>query len=153
VSDAALELLLRQHAHARWANRVLCAAIPAGLEAAWVQAAHIVASEEIWLQRIADGASPARDVFAADTAEGIARRLAELDRAWAALFARPTTLPERRIEYRRLDGAASAARLADLLTHVVVHGAYHRGQIALCLRAAGVPAPPTDFVVWQRLQP
>jgi uncharacterized damage-inducible protein DinB len=33
-----------------------------------------------------------------------------------------------------------------VLTHVVLHGAYHRGQIAADLRAAGLEPPYTDFI-------
>lgn len=151
AGSGALDALARQHAHARWANRTLCAVIPPALEPALVQAAHIASSEEVWLERIAQGASTPRDVFAQDTPQGIAQRLAALERAWAALFESAPD-PLRTIEYRRLDGTPQRAALGDLLTHVVTHGAYHRGQIALLLRAAGIAVPPTDFIVWQRLQ-
>lgn len=151
LGSGALDALARQHAHARWANRTLCAVIPASLEPALAQAAHIASSEEVWLERIAQGESRPRDVFAADTAEGLAQRLDALERAWAAFFAGAPD-PLRTVEYRRLDGTLQRAALCDLLTHVVTHGAYHRGQIALLLRGAGIAVPPTDYVVWQRLQ-
>jgi len=32
------------------------------------------------------------------------------------------------------------------LTHVIMHSAYHRGQIALEMRAAGMEPAHTDFI-------
>jgi uncharacterized damage-inducible protein DinB len=39
----------------------------------------------------------------------------------------------------------------DILTHVVVHGAYHRGQIAKLLGRAGVAAVNTDYITFARV--
>jgi len=34
----------------------------------------------------------------------------------------------------------------DILTHVLLHSVYHRGQIAADLRAGGAQPPYTDFI-------
>jgi uncharacterized damage-inducible protein DinB len=34
----------------------------------------------------------------------------------------------------------------DVLTHVLFHSAYHRGQIALQMRASGAEPAYTDFI-------
>jgi len=39
----------------------------------------------------------------------------------------------------------------DILTHVTIHSAYHRGQIASDLRAAGQAPAYTDFIHAVRL--
>jgi uncharacterized damage-inducible protein DinB len=36
--------------------------------------------------------------------------------------------------------------VGDVLDHVLLHGAYHRGQIASDLRAAGCEPAYTDFI-------
>ena len=36
--------------------------------------------------------------------------------------------------------------MEDILTHVVLHSAYHRGQIASQMRAGGAPPAYTDFI-------
>jgi uncharacterized damage-inducible protein DinB len=36
--------------------------------------------------------------------------------------------------------------VGDILTHVVAHSAYHRGQIAAAVRAAGGAPAYTDFI-------
>jgi len=36
--------------------------------------------------------------------------------------------------------------VGDILTHVLLHSAYHRGQIAVDLRAAGLTPAYTDYI-------
>jgi len=36
--------------------------------------------------------------------------------------------------------------VADVLTHVVLHSAYHRGQIASLIRSGGDAPAYTDFI-------
>jgi uncharacterized damage-inducible protein DinB len=39
----------------------------------------------------------------------------------------------------------------DILTHVGLHGVYHRGQIALLARQGGGTAVATDYIIYTRL--
>jgi len=39
-----------------------------------------------------------------------------------------------------------ASRVEDILTHVLFHSAYHRGQIALQMRASALEPAYTDFI-------
>ena len=50
-----------------------------------------------------------------------------------------------------LHGEAYEGRLIDLLTHVVNHSTYHRGQVVTYLRQLGHAAPSTDLARWHRL--
>ena len=43
-------------------------------------------------------------------------------------------------------GQSWTSRVEDVLTHVLLHGAYHRGQIASALREAGLTPPYTDYI-------
>ena len=51
-----------------------------------------------------------------------------------------------KIEYRSSEGEAWSSRVEDVLTHVLTHSAYHRGQAALEMRAAGLEPAYTDFI-------
>jgi uncharacterized damage-inducible protein DinB len=53
---------------------------------------------------------------------------------------------EKQIDYRNSKGEAWSSRVDDVLTHVVMHSAYHRGQIALEMREAGLQPAYTDFI-------
>ena len=48
--------------------------------------------------------------------------------------------------YQNSKGEKFSSRQADILMHVVMHGAYHRGQIAAAIRAAGSEPAYTDFI-------
>jgi uncharacterized damage-inducible protein DinB len=50
------------------------------------------------------------------------------------------------IEYRNSKGEQWRSTVADVLTHVLLHGSYHRGQIASAIRAAGGTPAYTDFI-------
>jgi uncharacterized damage-inducible protein DinB len=56
----------------------------------------------------------------------------------------------RPVPYRNQHGNAYETPLLDVLTQVLTHGAYHRGQIAKCLGRAGTAAVNTDYITFQR---
>ena len=50
------------------------------------------------------------------------------------------------VEYRNSKGELWRSRVEDILTHVLFHSTYHRGQIALLMRASGMEPAYTDFI-------
>ena len=46
----------------------------------------------------------------------------------------------------RLENELWSSRVGDILMHVLFHSAYHRGQIALQMRASGVAPAYTDYI-------
>jgi uncharacterized damage-inducible protein DinB len=52
----------------------------------------------------------------------------------------------RPVGYRNSKGEPWTSTVGDILTHVVTHSAYHRGQVASELRAAGFIPAYTDFI-------
>lgn len=57
------------------------------------------------------------------------------------------------IAYKNSAGLSFTSTLKDILLHVALHGAYHRGQIAMALRATGDTPAATDFIVFARGAP
>jgi uncharacterized damage-inducible protein DinB len=54
------------------------------------------------------------------------------------------------ITYRTFAGDEFTSSVRDVLTHVAIHGAYHRGQVAKLLRTAGLTPMNTDFITFTR---
>ena len=54
------------------------------------------------------------------------------------------------MRYRNTKGDEYANSVLDILTHVVIHGAYHRGQIARIIGRAGGQSPNTDYIAFIR---
>ena len=52
----------------------------------------------------------------------------------------------RQISYVNSKGESWSSQVDDVLLHVITHSAYHRGQIASDMRAAGLTPAYTDFI-------
>ncbi|MBV9495687.1 MAG: DinB family protein [Acidobacteria bacterium] len=105
--------------------------------------AHILATEWLWLGRIG---RPTRslDVWPDLTLEQCAVEIEPLREAWQSAL-REVDL-HAKVDYRNSKGESWTSKVEDILTHVVMHGAYHRGQIATVLRQSGEAPPYTDFI-------
>ena len=114
---------------------------------------HILGSEHAWLSRI-NGTTRWVDVWPAlplDECEKLGR---ENVAACRDLVSRLTPdLLEKPITYRNSAGDQFTSTVEDMLTHVAMHGSYHRGQIAASLRAGGDTPSPTDYIAFVRGAP
>src|SRR5688500_2726089 len=88
--------------------------------------AHVVGTSWVWLSRVQRAAAKMA-VWREVTIEQIAAELPLLRDAWTAFL---STHPSGFIEYVNSKGESWTSEIADVLTHVPMHGAYHRGQIA-----------------------
>ncbi|HEU4698594.1 MAG TPA: DinB family protein [Gemmatimonadales bacterium] len=135
----------------RWANGEAAGAIrAAGGDAAPAAArrllAHVAAAERLWLGRLALDPTPVPVWPEWPFVETLAV-LAGLEQRWDACFDALT--PERleeAVAYTNTKGERWTNTVGDVLSHVVTHSAYHRGQIATALRAAGHAPAYTDFI-------
>src|ERR1700674_2088036 len=115
--------------------------------------AHVLGSEHIWLSRIG-GTAPKVAVWPTISLDECARLAAENAAAYQKLASSLTQeAMERAITYRNSAGDEYTSTLEDILTHVSLHGAYHRGQIAASVRAAGDTPIPTDYIAFARGAP
>src|ERR1700722_1887840 len=108
--------------------------------------AHIISAESLWLERL-KGEQQSRQVWPdldLDQCETHATKLSEL---WVE-YLRQMAAAElsEKISYRNSKGESWSNTVQDVLTHVVMHSAYHRGQIASMMRAAGQTPAYTDFI-------
>jgi uncharacterized damage-inducible protein DinB len=51
-----------------------------------------------------------------------------------------------KVTYTNSKGESFTSEVRDILMHVITHSVYHRGQIALDMRAAGFEPAYTDFI-------
>ena len=111
--------------------------------------AHIIAAEHLWLSRI-DMAKPQVGVWPSLSLEEIAALDSDNRRRIRALLRRPDDSRAQSIRYRNSAGNEFENTVGDILTHVAMHGHYHRGQIARAMRAAGRDPVYTDFIGFVR---
>jgi uncharacterized damage-inducible protein DinB len=142
---AHLERLLR---YDDWANRETLAglkqvAVPPGATRLF---AHIIAAERLWLDRVAR-APQSVDPWPAWDLQQSAAELAGLLPAWREVLGEhPGSQLEHVVRYTNTKGEPWTNTVLDVVTHVVLHSAYHRGQIAAAERAAGREPAYTDFI-------
>ncbi len=148
------ELLLALIGHMRWADAIVAESLqrnsPPDPEAARLFA-HIASAEHLWFARI-EGRPAAHAVWPADMAPARAAALAAENAdlyQWLVEGANAEQLA-RRVAYRNSAGRDFRSRVSDIVTHVAMHGSYHRGQIARQLRSAGLEPPYTDFIQYTR---
>ncbi len=147
------EWLLRLLAHMRWADDLVADALTAG-ESSDPEAnrlfAHIASVEHLWYSRILGRPAelPVWPTLSVSQAREVAARHADLFDALVSEADPAAT--GRRVAYRNSKGRTYESSVSDIVTHVCMHGGYHRGQIARQLRAAGREPPYTDYIEFTR---
>ena len=109
--------------------------------------AHIIGAEWVWLSRL-QHTTPKMAVWPELTIEQIAAELPLLRDAWSAYVAGQ---PAGAISYTNSKGESWSSDIDDVLTHVALHGAYHRGQIATVVRDGGEVPAYTDYIHCTRM--
>ena len=72
-------------------------------------------------------------------------------KSWADYLARADDGELARVcEYQSLDAGRFRSRVEDILAQLFGHSWYHRGQIAMLVRAAGGEPAVTDLIYWCR---
>ena len=148
-----LDLLCRLHAQRGWANqRVLdTLARQAAAGRPLDLFAHILCSEQAWLARLQHRSTAGMQIWPVMTVEECRTMMAANDAGFTAFLEQAAEAGlDTTVTYKNFKGVEFTTPIADILTHVATHGAYHRGQIAQALRQAGLEPIETDFIVFQR---
>jgi uncharacterized damage-inducible protein DinB len=143
------DYLRRQFAYDEWANREVLNAIrtAGGANQRSLQLmSHILAAELVWLERLKQQPQsvpvwPEPDLAQCDA------QAAKLGGQWLEFLDLLTAGDvSQSISYKNSKGEEWTSTIVDVLTHVVMHSAYHRGQIATHMRASGQTPANTDFI-------
>ncbi|CAN5564733.1 hypothetical protein BH23BAC4_BH23BAC4_05540 [soil metagenome] len=111
---------------------------------------HLAEADLLWIARVEE-VPHKHNLWDAPDAESCRRRLAAAARAIQRLLAKTDDEAlSRSISYQNTSGEPFSTPLGEILDHLLLHGAHHRGQVALALRAAGTPPPRTDYIAWVR---
>jgi len=144
-----LDYLRRLFVYDDWANREIVdgiSALPTSLPRSVRCLAHILSAEKLWWERIAKQPQ-SLPVWPEFTASECSVLSAEMASVWKNYFARATEEDlAALVTYKNSKGESWSSRVDDILMHVAMHGAYHRGQIAADTRQAGQVSAYTDFI-------
>jgi uncharacterized damage-inducible protein DinB len=140
---------LQRFSYTRWADRETLGSLERAGEPptrALQIMAHILAAEQLWLNRLRNHA-PTGPVWPEWSLAQSAIAADKIHAQWNE-YLHTLTVDDMsvRISYTNTQGEQFSNEIGEVLTHVVTHGAYHRGQIAAELRRAGFSPALTDFI-------
>ena len=112
--------------------------------------AHVVAISNFWAARV-EGAPSTLDPWPNRTVSELNTELVHLRNRWVRLA--DCTALDAQVQYRNRTGESCSNLFGEVLQEILLHGAHHRGQIALALRSKGFDPPrSTDFIPALRTQ-
>jgi uncharacterized damage-inducible protein DinB len=146
-----IEYLRRQFTYDSWANSEVLAGLKneaplPPLVRPLQLLAHIVAAERLWFERI-QRQPQSLAVWPNFTLAQCEEQIVKLAQLWDDFLTQlsPGTLTNQ-VPYTNSKGESWTNTVQDILTHVLFHSAYHRGQIAILVRASGHTPAYTDFI-------
>jgi uncharacterized damage-inducible protein DinB len=147
-----VEQLRELYRYNDWANRRIIVAVrESGSQRCRQILAHLLTTEEEYLARLFGKDSTGFDfwpeltpeecgVLARTVAEKYEKLMRRFDEEGLDLWTR----------YRTSQGVPHENDFRDMLTHVIIHSATHRGNIMLKLRDEGFEPPVIDYIIYVR---
>ena len=150
VAMTPLDAVRRRYRHHAWAGSTLLGVIethpaPEALR----PFAHALAADRVWHRRLSGAPSDGLAIWPDLDAAGCRALLDETTRDWRTYLDGLDDL-HGTVAYQNSRGEPFESAVADVLDHVLLHGAHHRGQANAALRAAGATPRALDLIFWAR---
>ncbi len=136
-----------------WANRKIIATIisqNASDEKILSIFAHLVSAQFIWLNRII-GLPKSEYLLWGNYSPDQLKEMVEMASEQWLEFINTTETFDRELKYTNYVGDFYESNISDIMIHLVNHGSYHRGQVALLLREKGFEPVNTDMITYDRV--
>lgn len=145
-----LDALRRRFWHHAWAGAALAEAVLATpAPGALRPFAHALAADRVWHRRLTGAPGHGLEIWPDLDARACRALLQETTADWRSTLDALDDLGAT-VSYRTSRGEPFESTVADVLDHVLLHAAHHRGQATAALRAAGATPPALDFIFWVR---
>lgn len=148
-----MKTIQHMFAHLHWANqRILEALQDCEADEQQIQLfLHILSAEQVWITRLQGMDSSHIPIWSDGnivTCENLSQQNVESYTAYLNQLAH--TDLDNVLTYSNSRGEQFNSSIREILTHVALHGQYHRGQINMRLRQAGIEPVSTDYIVFVR---
>jgi len=137
-----------------WANSETLASlrtVPSSADKPRKAFSHVIGGQRVWLSRFENPAPPSAQPWPDLTLEECASAIEDLRRQWEEMLDNLT--PEKlagELTYKTTKGIEYRTPVGDILMHLILHSAYHRGQVAAAVREEGGKPAATDYIVYLR---
>ncbi|MBV7505386.1 damage-inducible protein DinB [Bacillus sp. sid0103] len=149
-----METIRNMYEHLNWSNQRILETLE-NMEGENKQVtnlfSHILLAEQVWFTRLIGSDSSNLPIWAEvhlETCSELANRNNQNFKGFLTGLTNPAL--EKIVSYRNSKGIEFNNSVRDILTHVALHGQYHRGQINLLLRANDTEPVNVDFITFKR---
>lgn len=111
---------------------------------------HLMAANFIWLNRIKDLPKSKYELWGKYDLVELRTMVEEADQLWMSFLHEHENF-DRIMKYRNYVGDYFENNVQQIMIHLVNHGTYHRGQVAMLLRQKGYEPVNTDFITYDRV--
>jgi uncharacterized damage-inducible protein DinB len=148
-----LKTIQKMYEHLNWANQRILETLQ-NVEVEFQQVSlfsHILYSEQVWITRIKGRDSSQMPIWSDGDLEVCAKLIKQNEDNFKILLTEiAETDLDNLISYTNSKGKEFKTSIRDILTHVALHGQYHRGQINSRIRADGFEPVNTDYITFVR---
>ena len=109
-----------------------------------------MAANFIWLNRILDLPKSEYKLWGEYNLPTLRKMVEEADERWS-VFIQSNENFDRVLKYKNYVGDYFENNVQQIMIHLVNHGTYHRGQVAMLLRQKGYEPINTDFITYDRV--
>jgi uncharacterized damage-inducible protein DinB len=144
---------LKWYQYNEWANRRVLTAITTQKvtdEKILSLFSHQLSANYLWLHRIKGLPPPPYELWKTYSLKELSDMVAEVSASWLE-FIRDNDDFDRMLKYKNYIGDPYENNVEHIMMHLVNHGTYHRGQIALLMRMRGFQPINTDFITYDRI--
>lgn len=148
-----LETIRAMFGHLNWANQRILETLQNGEENKQANNlfSHILHAENVWYTRLKGPDSSHLPIWAEVSLESCVAMVNRNHHNYAELLLTlSNTDLEQLLSYKNSKGIEFQNTIRDILTHVALHGQYHRGQINQLLRAADLEPINVDYITFRR---
>lgn len=147
------EYFIKLYRYNEWANKRVLAALEnqrVNDEKILRLFSHQLSANFLWLHRIQDLPPPEYELWKTYPLGQLRFMVEEGSKRWNQ-FVDGTENFNRILKYKNYVGDYYENNVEHIMIHLVNHGTYHRGQIALLLRERGFEPINTDFITYDRV--
>ena len=112
---------------------------------------HMLTAKQVWITRLRGADSAGIDIWPSIELGECEQLINDNRRVYRQFLGEISDAElSETIRYKNSKGTAYKNTVRDVLQHVLIHGGYHRGQIARAVREAGGEPLVTDYIMYIR---
>lgn len=150
---AFLETIQSMFKHLHWANQRIVETLQTGEENKQANNlfSHTLHAENVWYTRLKGADSSHLPIWAEVSLDSCVEMVNQNHHNYDELLSTVSkTDLDQLVSYKNSKGTEFHHSIRDILTHVALHGQYHRGQINQLLRLADLEPINVDYITFRR---